>query len=118
VKPKGLARLEPGRGVQGGGVGRKHALLFRLGGLGGLADQELFRTEGFEQLWTIKAVGPDFHFTEGRACKSQKFEWKHHSLQKELVASAATQDNHPVRGVAIGAILKHLLNRRGGQAHI
>jgi hypothetical protein len=112
------ARLQPGRGVQGGGIGGKHPVMVRLGGLWGLVCQELFRAERFKQLWTVKAVGPDFHFTEGWAGKSQKFERKDHPLQKKLVAAAATQDDHPVRGVAEGAILEHPLDRRGNKARI
>ena len=54
-------------------------------------------------------MGPDFHLAHGGAGKGKNLEGKHNSFEKKVVTATATQDDHPIRGIAVGTILEHLL---------
>jgi hypothetical protein len=66
-------------------------------------DAQLFGREGFDHLWSTKAVGPDFDFRIHGAIETQQFKRENNPLKKKITGPQAAQDHHAIAGVSIAA---------------
>lgn len=79
---------------------------------------QLVRKERFQKLRTIETMGPNLYLAHRWTRKGQDLKGEDDPFEKKLITAAAAQDDHPIRGVSVSAILHLPLLGRDGKAHV